>query len=62
MGVFTDAAHMLVEATEPSNVDTVVVDGRILKRDGKLTALDPEQIIANASAALQEVTKRVPRT
>lgn len=62
MGVFTDAAHMLVEATEPSNVDTVVVDGRILKREGKLTALDPEQVIADASAALQEVTKRVART
>jgi 5-methylthioadenosine/S-adenosylhomocysteine deaminase len=62
MGVFTDAAHLLVEATEPSNVDTVVVDGRILKREGKLTALDPEQVIADASAALQEVTKRVVRT
>ena len=62
MGVITDAAHMLVEATEPSNVDTVLVDGRILKREGKLTALDPEQIIANASAALQRVTKRVVRT
>ena len=27
-------------AAEPANVDTVVVDGRILKRHGKLTALD----------------------
>jgi 5-methylthioadenosine/S-adenosylhomocysteine deaminase len=62
MGVFTDAAHLLVEATEPSNVDTVVVDGRILKREGKLTALDPEQVIADASATLQEATKRVVRT
>ena len=28
--VFTDPAHMLVEAAQPSNVDTVMVDGRIL--------------------------------
>jgi hypothetical protein len=39
-----------------------VVDGRILKRSGKLTALDPEQVIAGASAALQEVGKRVAQT
>ena len=35
-GVFTDPAHMLVTAAQPSNVDTVIVDGRILKRNGKL--------------------------
>ena len=34
------------------------MDGRILKREGKLTGLDPVQGIANASAALQEVSKR----
>jgi len=61
MGFITDAAHLLVEATEPANVDTVVVDGRILKRSGKLTALDPEQVIADAAAALDEVGKRLPR-
>jgi hypothetical protein len=43
MGVFTDPTHMIVEATEPANVDTVVVDGRILKRGGKLTACVPER-------------------
>ena len=32
LGVFGDPAHMLVTAAEPANVDTVVVDGRILKR------------------------------
>ena len=42
LGVFGDPAHMLVTAAEPSNVDTVVVDGRILKRHGKLTAFDVE--------------------
>lgn len=59
MGVFTDPTHMIIEAAEPSNVDTVVVDGRILKRGGKLIAIVPEQVIADASTALKEVGKRI---
>jgi len=59
MGVFTDPAHMLVEAAEEADVDTVVVDGRILKRGGKLTSLDPEKVIADAAASLTEVGKRL---
>jgi 5-methylthioadenosine/S-adenosylhomocysteine deaminase len=55
---FTDAAHLIVEAAQPANVDTVVVDGRILKHHGKLTALDTRQIIGNAAAALAGVRKR----
>jgi 5-methylthioadenosine/S-adenosylhomocysteine deaminase len=58
MGVFTDPTHMLVEAAEPSNVDTVVVDGRILKRGGKFTALASQQIVADASASLEAVLAR----
>jgi cytosine/adenosine deaminase-related metal-dependent hydrolase len=58
MGVFTDPTHMLIEAAEPANVDTVVVDGRILKRGGKFTALVPEEIIDGASASLQAVRQR----
>ena len=59
MGVFTDPAHLLVEATEDADVDTVVVDGRILKRGGKLTAMNPEQVMAGAAASLEAVGKRV---
>lgn len=58
MGVFTDPAHMIVEATEPANVDTVVVDGRILKRGGRMVACAPAQIIAGAAAARAEVARR----
>ena len=39
LGVFTDPAHMLVTAAQPANVDTVIVDGRILKRSGRLVHL-----------------------
>jgi 5-methylthioadenosine/S-adenosylhomocysteine deaminase len=58
LGVFGDPAHMLVTAAEPSNVDTVVVDGRILKRGGKLTALDGAQVVREAAAANLAVRKR----
>lgn len=56
LGVFTDPAHMLVEAAQPSNVDTVIVDGRILKRAGRLTSLDTAEVVAearNASVAVR---------
>jgi cytosine/adenosine deaminase-related metal-dependent hydrolase len=58
MGVVTDPAHVVLEATGPENVDTVVVDGRILKRGGKLTALDPHKVVADARQALAGVRER----
>ena len=59
MGVFTDPTRMVVEAAEPSNVDTVMIDGRILKRGGKLTTLDPEQIVADAVVTRDTVRQRI---
>lgn len=59
MGVFTDPTHMLVEATEEADVDTVLVDGRILKRNGKLTAMNPEQVMGDAAMSLEAVGKRI---
>src|SRR2546426_9767095 len=58
LGVFSEPAHMLVEAAQPANVDTVMVDGRILKRRGRLTAIDVEQTVSEASSALAAVRKR----
>ena len=58
MGGFADPAHLLVGAALPENVDTVVIDGRILKRDGKLTALSAPQVVADARAALEGIRKR----
>ena len=59
MGLLTDPAHLLVEAAEEADVDTVMVDGRILKRGGKLTAFDFEQAMADAAASLSAVGKRL---
>jgi 5-methylthioadenosine/S-adenosylhomocysteine deaminase len=58
MAVVTDPAHLVLEATGPENIDTVVVDGRILKRGGKLVALDTAKVIAGARAALAGVRER----
>jgi cytosine/adenosine deaminase-related metal-dependent hydrolase len=58
MAVVTDPAHLVLEATGPENVDTVVVDGRILKRGGKLAAVDTPRVISEARAALAGVRER----
>ena len=58
MAVVTDPAHVVLEATGPENVDTVVVDGRILKRGGKLVAIDTPKVVAEARAALAGVRER----
>jgi 5-methylthioadenosine/S-adenosylhomocysteine deaminase len=58
MAPFTDPAHLLVEAAQPANVDTVMVDGRILKRHGKLTAIDVPQLVNEVSAASKAVRAR----
>jgi cytosine/adenosine deaminase-related metal-dependent hydrolase len=58
MAVLTDPAHLALEATAAENVDTVVVDGRILKRGGKLVAIDTPKVIAEARAALAGVRER----
>ncbi len=58
LGLLTDPAHLLVTAAQPANVDTVLVDGRILKHHGVLTALDPVRIGEQAAAALGRVRAR----
>jgi 5-methylthioadenosine/S-adenosylhomocysteine deaminase len=58
MGVFTDPSHMLIEAAEEADVDTVMVDGRILKRGGKVTWMSTSQVVADASTALAAIRKR----
>jgi cytosine/adenosine deaminase-related metal-dependent hydrolase len=59
MGVFTDPTRVVIEAAEPSNVDTVVIDGRILKRHGKFTSLIPEQIVSDAALTRDAIRGRL---
>ena len=58
MGAFVDPAHLLVGSALPENVDTVVVDGRILKRSGKLTALSAAKVVAEARKATEGIRQR----
>jgi 5-methylthioadenosine/S-adenosylhomocysteine deaminase len=58
IGPMTDAAHLLVEAAQPSNVDTVLVDVRILKRRGKLTAIHADQLVQESAEALTGIKQR----
>ena len=58
MGAFLDPAHLLVGSALPQNVDTVVVDGRILKRSGKLVAVSEAQVVADARDTVEAIRKR----
>ena len=40
-----------MQSATPANVDTVLVDGRMLKRGGKLVAYDVERVVRNAKAS-----------
>jgi cytosine/adenosine deaminase-related metal-dependent hydrolase len=46
-----DPYEALVSLAQPANVDTVVVDGRILRRAGKFTALDHAKVVRDAQEA-----------
>ena len=50
--------HRLIEQATGQDVETVIVDGKILMRDRKILSLDPEAIMANAEAEARAVVKR----
>jgi 5-methylthioadenosine/S-adenosylhomocysteine deaminase len=54
-GVNPDPIRALVHLGAPENVDTVMVDGRILVEGGKLTMADQDEILAAATASSQKV-------
>ena len=58
LAVLTEPAHLLVEAAQPANVDTVMIDGRILKRGGRLTSLDVGDVVDAAARASADVRRR----
>jgi cytosine/adenosine deaminase-related metal-dependent hydrolase len=54
---FTIATNMIVQSGQPSNIDAVVVDGRFLKRDGKLTTIDVAQLARDAGDTIERARK-----
>jgi cytosine/adenosine deaminase-related metal-dependent hydrolase len=58
MAPVVDPAVAIVHSAQPADVDTVIVDGRILKRDGRLTAIDPDTVAAEATESLLALCRR----
>ena len=53
-----DPLTSIVLYATPADVDTVLVDGRILKRDGRLTTLDRARVLTEAQARVEEIIAR----
>ena len=51
MAPVTDPYEAIVSFATPANVDTVLIDGRILRRAGKATAFDEAKIVTEAREA-----------
>ena len=58
LAVLTEPAHLLVEAAQPANVDTVMIDGRIVKRGGRLTSVDVTEVVDAAARSSAAVRRR----
>jgi len=54
----SDPYEALVTFAQPRNVDTVIADGRILRRAGEFTALDHGQVLSQAAEAAAALRTR----
>jgi 5-methylthioadenosine/S-adenosylhomocysteine deaminase len=53
-----DLESTIVRSATPANVDTVMVDGRILKRHGELVAFDVGRVVREAEQSAHAVRAR----
>jgi 5-methylthioadenosine/S-adenosylhomocysteine deaminase len=54
-----DLIGTIVYAAETSNVETVLIDGQILLREGSLLTLDETEVIADAKFQAQKLKEAV---
>ena len=59
MAPVIDPFYALVYSGAPANVDTVVVDGRILKQGGKFTALNADEVVREARESVASLQSRM---
>jgi 5-methylthioadenosine/S-adenosylhomocysteine deaminase len=57
-GYITAPHQLVVEAIQPANVHTVMIDGRIVKRNYTLTHLNKDKIMAEAKTEFDRVMKK----
>ena len=65
MAPFTDPVHMVIQSANPSNVDMVMIDGRVMKRGGQLIGVDTARIVRDANDTAMRVraeAERINRT
>ncbi|HEY2099920.1 MAG TPA: hypothetical protein VGH72_25885 [Pseudonocardia sp.] len=55
-----DAAGTLVFQTTPADVRTVLVAGRVVKRDGVLVGVDLPELLHRGDRSAEQVLRRVP--
>jgi 5-methylthioadenosine/S-adenosylhomocysteine deaminase len=55
-----DPAANLVYSSRPSDVHTVICDGKLLLQDGQLLTIDKEQIKREVAARLERLSQRLP--
>ena len=56
---FHNVASQLVHCARPSNVDVVMVDGRVLLEAGRMVDLDEAELLATAQAAGRRLVERL---
>jgi 5-methylthioadenosine/S-adenosylhomocysteine deaminase len=54
----TDVVSALVYSSEVEDVDTVIIDGRLLMRERKLLTIDEPETIATANSEAQKLLTR----
>jgi 5-methylthioadenosine/S-adenosylhomocysteine deaminase len=59
MAPMTEPVRMLVQSAQPSNIELVMVDGRILKRGSQLTTIDVPKLVADATETINRVRGQV---
>ena len=58
---FTIATNMIVQSAQPSNIEAVIVDGRFLKRDGRLTTIDVTQLARDCADTIERARKEASK-
>ena len=57
----TDVISALVYSAETDDVDTVIIDGEVVMRDGKLLTVDERELIAEARTQREHLTADLGR-